>query len=165
MNIFVTSPCPIESAKALDNKRVNKMLLESAQMLASALITHHAPIECMPMTQAGAPYKISHLNHPCSIWARTNRENFLWLLKHAKGLSDEYTKAYGKKHWVSQFLDRIEVGSKFIPEGKLSDFANCSLYKNGDVVSQYRQTMQEKWAVDKRPPDWKNRSKPVWASF
>lgn len=37
MNIFATDPCPIKSAQFLDDKRVIKMILESAQMLCTAL--------------------------------------------------------------------------------------------------------------------------------
>lgn len=38
MNIFVTSSCPFECARTLDDVRVNKMVLETAQLLATA---HH----------------------------------------------------------------------------------------------------------------------------
>jgi malate/lactate dehydrogenase len=37
MNIFATSPCPIQSAKALDDKRIVKMCSESLQLLVTAL--------------------------------------------------------------------------------------------------------------------------------
>lgn len=163
MNIFVTSVCPRKSAEALDNKRVNKMLLESAQMLATALLEHEAPLEFLPVNQQGTPYRKTHHNHPCSIWARLNRENYLWLVDHAEALHEEFRKAYGKDHRVGQFIGRLRDAAQFLPKGELTEFANCSLYKGGDTTEQYRQTMKEKWAVDVRPPDWKNRSKPAWA--
>ena len=37
MNIFATSSCPRESARAIDKMRVNKMHLESCQMLSTAV--------------------------------------------------------------------------------------------------------------------------------
>lgn len=138
------------------------MLLESAQMLATALLAHNAPPEALPETQQGNPYKATHRNHPCSIWARETRENYLWLVDHAEALHAEFKTAYGREHWVGQFITRLRDSSRFIPQGDLTAFANCSLYKGGDTVQQYRQTMKEKWAVDVRPPDWKNRSKPEW---
>lgn len=163
MNIFVTSFCPTESAQALDNKRVNKMILESAQMLATALIDHKAPTDFLPVTQQGKPYKPTHYNHPCTIWTRQTRKNYLWLVDHVESLHEEFKKAYGREHWVGQFISRLREASIFIPNGSLTQFANCSPYKEGDTIEQYRKTMKEKWAVDVRPPDWKNRSKPSWA--
>ena len=38
MNIFVTSLCPRISAQVLANKRVVKMVLETAQLLSAAFI-------------------------------------------------------------------------------------------------------------------------------
>lgn len=165
MNIFVTSPCPKESAEALDDKRVNKMLLESIQMLATALLEYSAPVEFLPVNQQGLPYRKTHWNHPCSIWARLNQENYIWLVEHAEALHIEFKRAYGKEHRSGQFLKRLRSAARFIPEGSLTDFANCSLYKGGDTIEQYRQTMKEKWAVDVRPPIWTNRSKPEWAQL
>src|SRR4029077_5191734 len=37
MNIFATSPDPIRSAQALDDFRLNKMIVESCQILSAAL--------------------------------------------------------------------------------------------------------------------------------
>lgn len=163
MNIFVTDPCPIKSAAALDDKRVNKMLLESAQMLATALVQYDAPLEFMPITKAGNPYKVSHLNHPCSVWVRQTKANYLWLVRHARQLSIEYTASYDKTHWVTQFLDRIEAGISYLPDGDLQPFVNCSLFKEGNTIEQYRRTMLSKWQEDKRPATWKNRTQPTWS--
>lgn len=139
------------------------MLLESAQMLATALLSHKAPTQFLPVNQQGGTYRSTHQNHPCSIWARENRENYLWLVSHAEALHTEFRKAYSKDHRVGQFLEKLREAAEFLPYGKLTAFANCSLYKGGDTIEQYRKTMKEKWAVDVRPPDWKNRSKPDWA--
>jgi hypothetical protein len=42
MNIFVTSLCPRISAQVLDNKRVVKMVLETAQLLSAAIFINSA---------------------------------------------------------------------------------------------------------------------------
>lgn len=36
MNIFATNDCPVASAKALPNNLVNKMIVESCQILSTA---------------------------------------------------------------------------------------------------------------------------------
>lgn len=44
MNIFVTSNYPKISAQALDNKRVVKMVLETAQLLSTAIFINNSSI-------------------------------------------------------------------------------------------------------------------------
>jgi len=72
MNIFASHPSPLHSALVLDDKRVVKMVLESAQMLSTAI------------SQRGccAPYRENHVNHPCSVWVRSTQGNYFWLLQH-----------------------------------------------------------------------------------
>ena len=75
MNIFALDKCPMQSAQWLDDIRKNKMILESAQMLSTAV-----RVLC-PDTDLSV-YKVAYLNHPCTIWARQSRDNFKWLLSH-----------------------------------------------------------------------------------
>ncbi len=75
MNIFALSECPEQSALWLDDIRKNKMILESAQMLSTA-IRRLDPDTTLPV------YKLAYINHPCSKWARATRGNFMWLIKH-----------------------------------------------------------------------------------
>lgn len=140
------------------------MLLESVQMLATALIERNAPVEHMPTNLEGNPYRTTHKNHPCTIWTRATRSNFLWLIRHARALAQVHFSVYGTEHRCAQFLDRIEAGAKYIPDGELQPFANCSLYGEGarEVYLPYQQTMIDKWRDDKRTPKWTNRAKPDW---
>lgn len=48
MNIFVTSECPEQAAKFLDDKRVVKMCAESVQMLATACHSKGVPLADLP---------------------------------------------------------------------------------------------------------------------
>ena len=96
MNIFVTNECPIKSARYLDDKRVVKMVLESAQLLCS--VFHEVEINGGLITESDIPYKVSHANHACSKWARHSWHNFDWILRHGFALSTEYTNRYGKIH-------------------------------------------------------------------
>jgi hypothetical protein len=153
MNIFVTDRDPVISAKNLDDKRVIKMILESAQMLSTAMTVTGI---------GGAPYKKTHMNHPCTIWARESKQNFQWLLDHMIALCDEYEARYGKIHKTAQYKNLFRLNVNFFPDIGLTPFANCTLYKNPDTVLAYRMTMKQKWAMDKRSPSWKNNSKPTW---
>lgn len=157
MNIFVTDTCPVESAVALDDKRVVKMALESAQMLSTAL-------HLIEGTPVPPPYRINHKNHPCTIWARTTKENYRWLLEHFVALCDEYTLRYGKVHASSLHLDTFKAALDFVQDGPLTPFANCTIFKEEtDTVKAYREFMIHKWKnLDSRKPTWKNRQSPLW---
>jgi len=144
MNIFVTSECPIECAKYLDNKRVVKMVLESAQLLSTALR------EC----GIKYGYKATHINHPCSIWARTNQANFLWLYRHGLALCAEYTRRYSKVHKSEAVIRGSLKYLQALPSGELTEFMNCTEYKSEPVLKAYWLCLNDKWDKDKKEPEW-----------
>jgi len=65
MNLFVPSPEIRPSVEALDDKRVVKMVLETAQLLSTA-IRILDPETTLPI------YKMTHKNHPVSVWVRSS---------------------------------------------------------------------------------------------
>ena len=147
MNIFVISPSPQASAAYLDDKRVVKMVLESAQIL-STIMWHY---------QGSAPYKRTHHNHPCVLWAQTNRSNYLWLYQHFVALCNEYTQRYGKIHRCQQYQKLFEFFAVSVPEGIQTPFANVTFWPDNTTESifvLYQKTLQEKWMADKRKPSW-----------
>ena len=93
MNIFYLDEDPEVAAIVQYNKHVVKMILESAQMLCTA---HHCYGD--REQKENVPYKQAHLNHPSTIWVRTDNHNYHWLYDHMLALGDEYTKRYGKTH-------------------------------------------------------------------
>tara|TARA_B100001109_G_scaffold87984_1_gene71759 strand:- start:1744 stop:2244 length:501 start_codon:yes stop_codon:yes gene_type:complete len=98
MNIFVTDPSPIKSARVLPDKHIVKMPLETCQMLsivASDKWGHG--FGTLPKLD-GTPYateKGAFRNHPCTVWAQ---DNWTWLILHGLALCDEYTHRYNKVH-------------------------------------------------------------------
>lgn len=160
MNIFVTHEDPRVSAINLDDKRVIKMTLESAQMLCTALHEHGA--------SHLAKYKPTHKNHPCNVWCRETRSNYGWLLMHFRALFDEYTFRTGKIHKSSELYDDLVKGAKYIPADHLTPFVNCAArqdmnicYKHiFDVTEAYQLYLADRWANDKLTPKWTNRQRP-----
>lgn len=152
MNIFVTDPCPIQSAKNLDNKRVVKMTLETAQLLATAI----------QLNGGDATYKKTHVKHPATIFTAKTKENYRWVLRHFCALSREYTRRYGKTHKCVEYVKEFVEGIKYIPEGELTEFANCAAnqelgisYKHHkNVHMAYMLYLNERWENDKREPVW-----------
>lgn len=52
----------------------------------------------IPLNKDGAPMKPTHRNHPCAIWTRKCRGNYLWTINYGLSLCFEYQNRYGKKH-------------------------------------------------------------------
>lgn len=154
MNIFVTDSNPYVCAQALDDLRLNKMILETAQLLSTALRFHHTSMDV---------YKSTHVNHPCSVWTRTSQGNYNWLLQHFVALVGEKATRTGKIHKSYDLCTKFADGVRLIPSGDLTPFVNCTPYKNLDVFDAYQLTLRDKWAADKRPPKWTKSNSPSWA--
>jgi len=151
MNIFVLSEDPAEAAQMQCDKHVVKMILESGQMLCAA----HEP--------GIAPWKRTHYNHPCTIWARTTKSNYRWLAVHGLELCAEYTRRYKKRHASEDVLMWCAKNiPESIPEGALTPFVvaikNPNYHKE-NVVNSYR----EYYLKDKiRFAKWNYCNPPKW---
>lgn len=97
MNIFVLDPDPYVAATYLHPKLLVKMPLEGCQMLAAAFSHHHLNWGVIHKKD-GSPYKVTHRNHPCTLWVVKRPENMAWLIAHTRGILREYTEVYGKIH-------------------------------------------------------------------
>ena len=100
MNIFVTDPCPIQSALNLPDKHIVKMPLETCQMLAIIYSDWYYGIGKLHKKD-GTPYRTAHgafRKHPCTIWAAENQYNLAWLIAHGYALCAEYHSRYDKVH-------------------------------------------------------------------
>ncbi len=160
MNIFVTNPDPHLSAIALDDKRLIKMILESAQILSTAIwINGHKGF-----------YKPTHLNHPVVKWASSSQGNYEWLMQHFIHLIAEYNYRFNRTHKCSTFALQIVLGQYYIPSRGGSSFCNCTTNKEKgisfkhitDTPEAYKNYLNARWETDKRTPKWTKRGKPEW---
>ncbi len=155
MNIFVLDSNPKKCAQYHVDKHSTKMCVEYAQLLCGV---HW-------MTEGGQyeiPYKLSHKNHPCAIWARECYENYIWLCDLGLELCVEYTYRYGKRHKSQDIIEWCLLNRPNISEkGDITPFAlampdEC---KVGTAIDSYRKYYQ----VEKRNlANWKNREVPEW---
>lgn len=51
------------------------------------------------------PYKITHINHPCTAWVRESREHYEFLCEFIYQQSKEYTRRYHRKHLSYQLVE------------------------------------------------------------
>jgi len=136
MNIFVTSPCPKESAIVLPDRHVNKMSLETCQMLSIVASEKWGyGYGTLPKID-GTPYKTdkgAFRNHPCTRWAAETIDNAYWLIKWGMNLCDEYTFRYNKTH--SCYNTLLQAYYLF-PKGKI------------DKVTSFARAMPDEWKYD-----------------
>lgn len=151
MNIFVLDLSPTLAAQYQCDKHVVKMVLESTQLLSNAY------------PDGMGPYRRTHMNHPCSLWARECFENWMWLAFHADALCKEYTFRYKKLHKCHTIVGNMILNPPFIQAiGNKTPFVQAmpEEYKNADPVVAYRNYyMGAKYTIAK----WdKGREKPHW---
>ena len=155
MNIFVSDPCPIQCAKNLDDVRVRKMVVETTQLLCTAL-----------NLRAGkqvAPYRSVYLYNRSTKWAMLSSDNWNWLYRHGIALSEEYILRYGKAHACRAILGMIEgMGELYMPPIGPTPFVNKAARKDlgidythiEDIYEAYQLYLNHRWELDKKVPTW-----------
>jgi hypothetical protein len=85
-------------------------------------------------------YQVAHAQHPCSVWARANQNNYRWLFDLFEATLTEYTRRYRKTHSAARLVPHLFPRPKNIPWGNLTDFAQAmpEEYKHEDAVEAYR---------------------------
>ncbi len=154
MNIFVLDTRPLQCARAHCDKHVVKMILETTQLLSTAVhVSSPEPVDGL--------YKKTHVNHPCAVWARATSGNFYWLSKLGDYLLAEYTYRYGKVHASTPVFERAKSLRDFITPGLLTPFVfvGPDEYSDRPVDEAYRLY----YANDKRHiATWTKREVPKW---
>jgi hypothetical protein len=152
VNIFVLDTDIRKCAEYHADQHVVKMILESTQML------------CTVLNENGlrAPYKSTHVHHPCTVWTGASLANWRWLRSLALHLNEEYRYRFDRQTDHSSATVARDLPLPPIRDVGLTEFAQAmpAAYKApGDPVRAYRQFyIAEKagfatWT--RRPvPDW-----------
>ena len=154
MNIFILDTDIKTCAQYHCDQHVVKMILESVQMLCTAL------------NKKGftTPYKSTHIKHPCVLWVEESFDNFLWLRDLALELNTEYRFRYEKDSDHKSISVLSEITNCSYENKGLTEFAQAmpDEYKvPGDAVKAYRQFyLGEKMKFAK----WSKRSVPEWVN-
>lgn len=142
----------MQAAKHHVDKHCVKQILETAQILCAAF----------HLQGIGAPYKLTHRNHPVSLWARKSKGNFLWSLKLGKALCAEYSERYGKTHKTEDILNWIAINMNRLAFDELEQTAFAQAmpeeFRNSDPIKAYRNYYKE---GKKHLHQWKQ-NKPSW---
>lgn len=156
MNIFCTSSDPVIAAQNLDDKRLVKAVLETAQLLSTALYNLGYWTSNL--------YKPTHANHPCTLWAGRSRGNFNWLVLHGLALNEEYKYRYmrGGHRSTTVILNCAEAFKECkLDRLGMEPFVNCTnISGNVNIVKLYQTYMiQSKWNPETK---WTRRGPPSW---
>jgi hypothetical protein len=153
MNYFILDKDLRKSAKYLDNSRIAKMIVETAQILSTAIQTDKI-IEGL--------YKPTHKNHPVVKWARETMGNRYQLLMYMYWLIKEYESRYNKIHSSKKIF---VILSRYINKDYRTTRPALAMpdeFKSDDIVDSYRKYFLSKPLVryfESDIPEWfkKNR--------
>lgn len=152
MNIFVLDLDPRKSAFALADVHVNKMIVESMQMLTTVL--HQTGIldaDELPLRADGKTRYSgnAHPHHPCTKWLMEDivlldkweirtldlsnpsvdavalelqSSNLFWFSEYLDALFEEYQKRFGKTH--GSWLSREMLRLEIIPNGERATYSH-----------------------------------------
>lgn len=164
MNIFAVSREPHECAKYLDDKRLNKMLLETMQILSTALYIRNDALDIRKTYPF--LYKPTHKHHPCVKWASANYQNWHWLMRLGYHYMLERQKRFPdrdhKCYKVAQSMLNIPYGKMLPYANEISPFQNSARNAElgidfshiDDVCLAYRMYLDARWQTDKVKPVW-----------
>lgn len=169
MNIFYLDPNPIIAASMHCDQHLNKMILESAQMLSTAAHTWYPK-------HAQHFYEPAYEKHPCTIWVR-NKANALWVTTLAEELNEirlslsncddhasihiireihSYIESYDGELTHNEWLKPIFCGSALFKEPFLANTKTVS-----ERYQAYYLYKAKRWALDgKARMSYKGRSVP-----
>lgn len=167
MNIFLLSKYFKKNAEYHTDRHVVKMILESILMLCSAhiVLDNATQIDGIPL------YRLTHKNHPCSVWVRKTDSNYRFLYNLMSALCDEYDYRFGrgtKQHLSCKTLKRIlRKEPKNIPHGPLTGYCiavpdEYKVYDSDDTIN-YVETYRKYYILGKRHlAKWTKRPRPYW---
>lgn len=109
MNLFHLDSSAVTSARMLCDKHVPKMLLETCQMLSTA-VRNQIP----QVIKGDAVYKSAYPKHPMTIWVGDSYRNFLWAYDHGVEINKQYQYRFGKIHKSERILDAVKFYMSFM---------------------------------------------------
>lgn len=183
MNIFVLDKKPSKAAQYHCNKHVVKMILETSQLLNTACwicLLHKRDKKISDFKKQKdiqdwlfenvteglrPPWRMTHINHPCSVWTRASMDNYWWLGELGINLLVEYHKRYKKRHSTIKVFDWLFMYPPDLPNVGPTPHPICvpEIYKAGeDVIKSYRnfyvgdKSRFAKWEPRAEIPEWYN---------
>lgn len=166
MNIFLTHKDMSIVAQHHDDKRLNKMIIEAAQIASTALWINNCDI-AETMYAEGKIYLPTHENHPIVKWCSLGYMNYCRTTAYGLALCSEYYYRFNKRHnTFTKLLSLVKLPIWEYPSQRLNiQQPNCTTNHKHieNVYEAYRQELCLKWStLDKHEPKWTKRDVPVF---
>lgn len=157
MNIFYLDKNIEKCAQAHCDKHVNKMILEGAQLLASAHHVSNPDASMIPNI-----YRLTHKNHPDAVWVRSSINHYLYLMDLMDALNEEAQYRYCHERDHVSLVKVREWPFPALPSSRFVEPPKCvhdDFKQIPDTVeayrSYYRRNKREIAGWTKRnPPGW-----------
>jgi len=163
VNLFILSNSHTEIAEFMFDKHIPKIILEAVQLLSTA---KHI-LEPTDEINNKKIYKLTHKNHPVSIWVRKSLDNYIWTLDLVDALHKEWNYRFSHNKTHQSYLVALHLRTCIPPIESfkckgLTSFvmAMPDKYKTNDVIKSYRQYYQSE--KKKSFASWKKRNVPSW---
>ena len=109
-----------------------------------------------------APYRPTHVHHPCTKWAGESLGNWKWLRRLVRKLNVEYGYRFGRDRDHGSAIVAGGLALPPLPDRGLTEFAQAMPERYrvpGDAVTAYRRFyVAEKAAI----ASWTRRRRPRW---
>ncbi len=153
MNIFILSTDPIEAASYHCDQHLHKMILESAQMVSTAMWVHG-------FNHPGL-YKPAYIRHPCTQWVCQNFPNTLWVCELALALEEIRTVTLNRPEHDA--IVPIKIAQDYIltlyPRAKSANYTTFAFAGPATIsirpwpitvkYQQYYRRKHQNWLLDK----------------
>jgi hypothetical protein len=151
MNIFVLDNSIQKSARYHNDKHIVKMVVEIVQMMSTT----------NRLNGLEEGYKITHKNHPCSVWMRESLSNWLYAKELVNELNKEWKFRYNHTRNHKSYEVAMSLSKPNVQDIGITTFAQAmpDTYKNEDIVLAYRnyyigdKQHLAKW-TKREIPDW-----------
>ena len=167
MNLFTISDNTKDCVQSLDNILLGKTIVESAQMLSTAIHLNDK-IKDKPE----GIYKKYNANEEHNKWVRENRTNFKWTIHYLIDGLNEWKYRFDKIHdtWnVAKILIQYE---NYFEDGEMTPFPRKfshklenynELMEMKNTFTAYKTYLNTKWkekSESQTPPKWTKRGAP-----
>ena len=160
MNIFLPYERDLKKCvQSLDDKRLNKQILECYQLLNNYV-----------RKELNHEEKVGYTNHPVYKHFTSNSYNLYAMMKYAIEACIEYLYRFKIDHKLFNSINKLRknvfkypnnIDSLYEPYFMRGSLGQPEYIRTTENVSQlFQKRLIEKWDNDKRKPIWTNRNKP-----
>lgn len=167
MNLYTISDNPSICIGALDDFLLNRTIIESAQLLSTAIQENDA-IKVKPE----GIYKSFNANETHNVWIRESKYNYKWVFMYLLEALRQFKLRTGKPHKAWDVARNLSEYEMYFPDVPMTPFPRKfkkdlpeynELMNMKDTFEAYKKYLKLRWnenVKDGRPPHWTRTAPP-----